>query len=262
MNSQSDTDPVSLLLKEVKKTPARFGTDRMDRPVVWLKGNQGQQEYRLRDDNGKPTERARVCLRSLYHIATEGKRHLSNADLDLTLDYLAEEAFQGPSTVLRADTRHEDDYNFEAVIVLAATLTKDSPGIIYDANRRTLTYKLKTADLWKAINDPKIEVQVMADKKTLCKAINFFSRRLREFREEFWKEGLELTVTHKEKGSWVTIVRHDDVCPPGPVLIVPDDDSSSSSGSSSGQNPNNRNALERTEATDIETEQPKKGDDR
>jgi hypothetical protein len=135
-------------------------------------------------------------------------------------------------------------------------MTTNTPSV--KERNGTLVYNAKTADLWTVINTPAIEVQVSrAGKDTLFRTINWFSRRLTELREAFRKEGIEVTVSRKEDGSWVTIVRHDDIFIAGPVLVTPDDQAASSSGVPSGSNSRNRNKLEQTEATRIEIEQPK-----
>lgn len=258
----STQDSTNLLLSELKKRGDEKFLDRNNQPCMRIVDDGLRQAWRMLNDRGKPSERMRAFLRRQYRLATNQTEHLDNGALERVLDDLVEDAFRGGSDSTCAEVDKKGDYNFEAVAVFAGTLTKASPAVSPDAKTRSLTYHARTADLWRDINDRKIEIQVMADKKTLRKAINFFSRRLSELRDEFRKEGLDVTITHKQDGSWVTIVRHDDVYHTGPVLVVPDDGLSSSSDSSSGHKSKASNALERTEATSIETEQLKKGDDR
>jgi len=273
-----DHDPVNKLLAHLKCINTEYYVDADDVPCLRIKDDPFQQEYRIWDEDRHPTDRIRSWLRSQYRYATKQEHHLSDADLKYALDYIAEDAYKEARTRTRTQVPKDGDYNFEGVLVLvnslgdpaanpkrpgnklldeiAADRKESRPKIVPDARADTLTVELRTADLWRAINHRQIEVQVTtAEKDTLYKALNFFSRRLTELKEQFRKEGLTLTLDHREDGSWVTIVRDNRVFQPAEtVLVEPDDHASSASGEPSGSNPGNSKQLPKTEATKVEQE--------
>ncbi len=137
------------------------------------------------------------------------------------------------------------------------TEAKFHPVLTSDAAGNTLTLVLRTADLWTLVNAREIEAQVLADKGTLCKALNYFSRRLDELEYQFRKVGLEVTVTHKETGSWTTLVRRDEVFLPDPTVLVRADGSTpSASGTSSGGNLLPAKGVQPTEDNQIAVDPP------
>jgi hypothetical protein len=274
---QPDQDPVNKLIAHLQKIGTEYFVDGDDAPCLRIKDDPLQQEYRLWEEDGEPTDRIRSWLRSQYRYLTQQQEHLRDADLKYALDYIAEDAYKEARTRTRTQVSKDGDYNFEAVLVLANSLgdpdanskrpgnklldelvrdrdAGSKPKIAYDAKTKTLTVEIRTADLWRAIDHKQTEVQVTtADKATLYKALNFFSRRLTELREQFRKEGLELTVDHRADGSWVRIVRHDAVFQPHEdVVVTPDDKGSSSSAGSSGGNSANPNKLDDHDGTRFE----------
>ena len=102
------------------------------------------------------------------------------------------------------------------------------PAIAVDKKADTLAVTLRTADLWKAVESKPIADAVQASKATLCSAINFFSRRLTELEVPFESVGLRLTFSHRESGSWVTIVRKNAVFQPDETVPTRTDGRSSS----------------------------------
>lgn len=251
MSDKLDQDPVSLLLTWLLRIAIELFLDNDDRPCVNLKDDPDRKVWHMRDEKGKPSERIKSYLRGQYRLATNKTKHLEDDHLKLTLDYLVDEAFKTGRKNIRAEVDRAGDYTFEAIVVFVGTLTPNSPCVTMDAKENTLVYRAKTNMLWAEINDHKIEVQVTADKKTLPKAINLFSRRVTELYEEYRKEGLDVTIGHKEDGSWVTIVRNDNLFHSGPVLVVPDDQPPSSSGKPSETNSISSKDLEKTDGTDI-----------
>ncbi|WP_088257341.1 hypothetical protein [Fimbriiglobus ruber] len=272
-----DLDPVNFLLGKVNEDRTDKCLDSEDQPCIRLAKDPNRQLYRLYDRDGKVSLRARSYLRNLYryHRPT---LHLSDKDLALAVDYIAEDAYQGGRERTAAVVKKDGDYNFEAVCVFANSLTRSgaAPGLgnrLLDAVARlttddrlrhtltvesdgaTLTLKLRTADLWAVVNSSDIEAQVRADKGTLCKALNYFSRRLDDLGYQFRKVGLEVTVTHRDTGSWTTLVRRDDVfCPDPTVLVRPDGPVPSASALSSGDNMNGGKGLQATDDNCIATD--------
>jgi hypothetical protein len=276
----ADLDPVNFLLEKVNEDHTTKCLDGEDQPCIRLAKDPTRRLYRLYDKDGKISLRVRSYLRNLYRYYRK-VLHLGNADLALAVDYIAEDAYQGGRERTLAVAKKDGDYNFEAVCVLANSLTgsgvapaglgnqlldgvkkltpevKLHPVLTADAAGRSLTLVLRTADLWTVVNDRAIEAQVGADKGTLYKALNYFSRRLDELEYQFRKVGLEVTVAHKETGSWTTLVRRDEVFLPDPtVLVRADDRTPSASGAPSGGNLLPAKGVQPTEDNQIAVDPP------
>jgi hypothetical protein len=247
----------------------QYFLDGEDRPCLRIPTDSFQQDWPLRHP------RARAYLRNLYRYLSDEKDHLGNAELGVLLDYLSEEAYKGGRRDTSAVVKKEGDYNFEAVLVFANTWKKpemgtkqaakegsptSEPKLTYDEKSKTLTYEAMTADLWRAINDYAIEQQVRADKATLFRAINFFSRRLSELKDAFSRRGLDVTISHKADGSWVAIGRRDETFCPEPVVLADGRQSSASATPSAGKSNNGTN-LDDHDGTRIaiEADTPKSG---
>lgn len=246
------TEAVNFLILKVNEDLTNKCLDVEDQPCIELKKDAYRRLYRIYDKDNKPALRTRSYLRNLYRFKTDEKHHLSQQDLQLVIDYLAEDAYEGGRKQTSAVVSKEGDYNFEAVCVFVNSLTapkaattglgnellndlaakdpnsKTPHRLTHDEAKNRLTLELRTADLWYAVNSDKIAVQVRADKATLFKATNYFSRRLDELEDQFRKMGIDLTVSRKEIGSWTTIVRRDDVFQPDPTILVKPDDTQSS----------------------------------
>jgi hypothetical protein len=270
-------DPVNFLLGKVNEDRTDKCLDSDDQPCIRLAKDPTRRLYRLYDRDGKVSLRTRSYLRNLYryHRPT---LHLSDKDLALAVDYVAEDAYQGGRDRTAAVVKKDGDYNFEAVCVFANSLTRpaEAPGLgnrlldgltrlaaddrlrhtlVAEPDGETLTLRLRTADLWAVVNSADIEAQVGADKGTLFKALNSFSRRLDNLGYEFRKVGLDVTVTHRETGSWTTLVRRDEVfCPDPTVLVRPDGPVPSASVLSSGDNALGGKGLQATDDNRIATD--------
>jgi hypothetical protein len=280
LESPVELDPVNFLLGKVNEDNTTKCLDSEDQPCLRLAKDPTRRLYRLYDKDGKVSLRVRSYLRNLYRYHRD-KSHLANAELALAVDYIAEDAYQGGRDRMLAVAKKDGDYNFEAVCVLANSLTgsgvapvglgnqlldgvkkltseaKLHPVLTSDVAGSTLSLVLRTADLWTVVNAREIEAQVRADKGTLCKALNYFSRRLDELEYQFRKVGLEVTVAHKESGSWTTLVRRDEVFLPDPTVLVRADGSTpSASGAPSGGNLLSTKGVQPTDDNQIATDPP------
>lgn len=226
-------DPVNFLLGHLQEIGTSYWLDADDRPCLEIKDDPHRTLHRLFDDDGRLSLRGRSFLRNQYRYATRQKLHLGDKDLAMLADYLSEESYKGGRKQHRAEPGRASDYNFEAVVAFANLLRphadsdtglgrrildrlrKDAgdeklkPTLAADPEKGTLTLHLRTADLWRAVNNPDIGDLVNADKVGLFRAINSFSRRLAELAPEFRKVGLEVELTHKDTGSWTTVTRFD-----------------------------------------------------
>jgi hypothetical protein len=273
-------DPVNFLLKQLQEIKTGYYLDGDGHPCLEITSDPDNTLQRLVDDTGKPSLRTRSFLRSVFRYKTDEKLHIGTPELLLVVDYLVEEAFKGGRKIVRTDIAKEGDYNFEAVVVFANSLRPSDdqqkglgnrlldeilkgekeqlqPKITRNREQHTLVADLRTADLWRAINSADIEIQVQADKATLFNAINFFSRRLGELEEQFRKVGLDVVVSHRELGSWVTITRRDQVFLPDQFILVTaaDGNQPSASGTPSGLNTNAGKSLDVTDDNRIEVEE-------
>jgi hypothetical protein len=266
-------DSVNFTLAEVQKQGTTFLLDGDLQPAMEIKDDPGQTLYRLLDGSGKPSLRARAYFRGVYRYATRERFHLGQPELHMLVDYAAEAAFKGGRRVARPTLEKQGDYNFEAVVAFANFLTdpaqaRDEKGIsnqllegltagvaatlrpVIGADRTadTLTAILRTADLWKAVESDAIAAHVHASRATLYKAVNFFSRRLAELEVQFASVGLSVTVSHRDTGSWVTIVRKNAAfLPDATVLVRADDGRPSASAAPSAVKPQGNKAVEATD---------------
>lgn len=275
---QAKNNPVKFLMSELQNRKTGYFLDGDDRPCLVIDNDPDKKLQPLVDDAGRPSIRVRAFLRSVFRYITDETLHLGDSDIRLMVDYLVEEAFKGGRKIVRTQPAKEGDYNFLGILVFANLLRpkesqeqgpgnlllkeivtdeRSQPRITWDAQQRSLVAELRTADLWRAINSPQIECQVPADKATLLTAINFFSRRLGELEEQFHNVGLNVVVSHKDSGSWVTITRRDDFfLPDQTVLVCPDGKTSSASVPSSDGKSSHAKALESNDDNRIEVEAP------
>ncbi len=274
----AEKDPVNFTLAEVQKQGTTFLLDGDLQPAMEIKDDPGQTLHRLLDGSGKPSLRARAYFRGVYRYATRERLHLGLADLHMLIDYAVEEAFKGGRRVARPMLEKQGDYNFEAVLAFANFLTDPArpdaekglsntileavaggapenlrPTITVDRKAGTLTATLRTADLWRVADSQGITAHVTADKATLYRAVNFFSRRLAELELQFESVGLSVAVSHRDSGSWVTIVRRDAAFfPDATVLVATDGRGASASARPSAPKPRETKAVEPTDDNAVE----------
>jgi hypothetical protein len=121
---QAEKDSVGFLIAKVTVDNTTKCLDSEDQPCFRLSKDPTRRLHRLYGKDEKPSLRVRSYLRGLFHYLT--RFHLSNADLFLVVDYMAEDAFQGGRERLPAVVKKEGDYNFESLLVFANTLTVEN----------------------------------------------------------------------------------------------------------------------------------------
>ena len=271
-------NPVKYTMALLNRIGTIFALDAAGRPCFRFRNDPDRKLHPIVDDRGRISLRFRSHARALYSYLTKQELLLDDKTLTFIMDECTEEAYKGGRE--KVDTKAEDqgDYNFEAPVVFAQMLNIDKSGIGHDLLRaiadepkcppkfeysdknKVMSLELRTSDLWRILVRPEIERQVKSSKSTLYTAINFFSRRLGELEDRFRVVGLDVTVIHRDSGSWTHILRNDaNGIADTTVLIATDDQRipSSSSAAPSVVIRHGDKGLQQTDATVIETEHPK-----